>query len=183
MRQIVLFALSLFVALPVDADEQTDIDSALLRTALVVSDIETSKRFYTRVLGYSVGFDGDITRPAVAEMLGLADGQRAHFTVLHGADSIRGSAVQSAMVGLLYVDNPELPSVARPADRDLATGEAMLAIVTDNIELAHERAREEGARILLPPTSSPDGSEAEMVLHDPDGIRIHVVEQFAAPEK
>ncbi len=64
----------------------------------------------------------------------------------------------------------------RPASSDLAIGEGMLAVVTSDISLAYDRARQAGVRILLAPTPSPDGSESEMVLHDPDGFRIHVVE-------
>lgn len=156
-----------------------DIDSALLRMALVVSDLERSKRFYTEGLGYRVTFDGDITRPSVKAMLGLDERQTAHFVVLRGAEALYGEAVDSAMLGLLHVDNPPLQPMQRPAD--LAVGEGMMAIMTNDIARAHERMQEMGVRILYPPTLSADGSESEMVAHDPDGIRIHVVQRFDNP--
>ena len=52
-----------------------EIVSTLSRVAILVSDLEASKRFYTYALGYEVSYDGDITRPAVITQLGLAPGQ------------------------------------------------------------------------------------------------------------
>ncbi|MGI9225868.1 MAG: VOC family protein [Woeseiaceae bacterium] len=161
---------------PVDDTQDDTIDSVLLRMALVVDDVEASKDFYSHVLGYTVGFDGDITRPAVIEQLQLAKGQTAHFVVLRGADSVDGRELNGAMVGLLHIDNPPLPAMQRPGPATLATGEGMMAIVTSDIATVYARAQELDARILLPPMKSADGSESEMVVYDPDGVRIHVVE-------
>lgn len=163
------------------SEPQTDastIDSALLRTAIVVQDRERSKAFYESALGYRVSFDGDITRPAVLEQLGLPKGQRVHFVVLKGADRVGGTAVTGAMIGLLEIQNPAPAAMKRPRGADLAVGESMLAVVTSDIEHAYRRAQALGIRVLLPPTEAPDGSEAEMVLHDPDGVRVHVVQRY-----
>lgn len=160
---------------------QTDvatIQSALLRTAIVVKDRERSKAFYESALGYEVSFDGDITRPTVLEQLGLPDDQRVHFVVLKGAERVRGTAVTGAMIGLLEIQNPTPATMTRPRGVDLAVGESMLAVVTSDIDHAYRRAQALGVRVLLPPTKAPDGSEAEMVLHDPDGIRVHVVQRY-----
>lgn len=154
-----------------------DVVSVLSRTAIVVHDLEASKRFYTYALGYRVSFDGDITRPIIATQLGLAEGQRAWFTVLESSNEIAGRKRDGAMIGLLRIANPEPPRLARPAGHDLAVGEAMLAVRTTDIATVHARLKELGARILLEPLRSPDGSQVELVVHDPDGIRIHVVER------
>jgi catechol 2,3-dioxygenase-like lactoylglutathione lyase family enzyme len=144
---------------------------------MVVHDLEASKRFYTYALGYRVGFDGDITRPIIAAQLGLAEGQRAWFTVLESTNVFAGQKRDGAMIGLLSITNPEPPRMTRPAGHDLAVGEAMLAVRTTDIATAHARLRELGARILLEPLRSPDGTQVELVVYDPDGIRIHVVER------
>ncbi len=174
----VLAALSLTAG---HADEQAEEfpDSVMLRMALVVSDVESSKRFYSYVLGYEVGFDGDISRPAVLEQLQLKEGRTAHFVVLRGAKEVDGRELTGAMIGLLHIDNPPLPAMQRPGPETMATGEGMMAIVSSNIALVYERAQELGVKILLPPTLSADGSESELVMYDPDGIRIHVVEVHA----
>lgn len=159
-----------------EADEVV-IDSVMLRTALVVSDIEASKRFYSYALGYTVSYSGDISRPAVLEQLQLDEGREVSFAVLKGATSVKDQELTGAMIGLLHVDNPPLPRMVRPGPDSMATGEGMMAIVSSDIATIYERAKELGVTVLLPPTLSADESESEMVIYDPDGIRIHVVER------
>ncbi|MDH3619917.1 MAG: VOC family protein [Gammaproteobacteria bacterium] len=154
-------------------------EAVMLRTALVVNDIRESTHFYTYALGYEILFDGDITKPAVLEQLQLQDRQTAHFVVLRGAKSIDGKELHGAMIGLLYVDNPPLPAIERPAGATMTTGEGMLAIVTSDIQLIYKRMLELDANVLLPPTKYGNGRESEMVVHDPNGIRIHVVQRHS----
>jgi len=153
------------------------IDSVMLRTALVVADIEASKRFYSYALGYTVTYEGDISRPAVLEQLQLDEGREVSFAVLKGATSVKDRELTGAMIGLLHVDNPPLPKMVRPGPDSMATGEGMMAIVSSDIATIYERVKELGVTVLLPPTLSADESESEMVVYDPDGIRIHVVER------
>lgn len=157
-----------------------DIDSVMLRTALVVSDIEASKRFYSYALGYTVSYEGDISRPAVLGQLQLEEGRKVSFAVLKGASSVKGRELTGAMIGLLHVDNPPLAEMVRPGPDTMATGEGMMAIVSSDIASIYERVQELGATVLWPPTLSADESESEMVVYDPDGIRIHVVERHKA---
>lgn len=151
--------------------------SVLSRTAIVVGDLEKSKRFYTYGLGYEISYDGDITRPEVVEQLGLASGQHAWFTVLKSSQVVEGIRRDGAMIGLLSITDPAPPVLRRPEGHDLAVGEAMLAVRTSNIATVRERLDELGARILLEPMRSADGRQTELVVHDPDGIRIHVVQR------
>ncbi len=170
----------LMLAVPAAAAEPplpADVVSVLSRTAIVVSDLEASKRFYTRALGYEISFDGDITRPEVIEQLQLAAGQRAWFTVLKSSQVIEGIRRDGAMIGLLSITNPAPPVMRRPEGHDLAIGEAMLAVRTTDIATVRARLGELGARILLEPLRSADGKQTELVVHDPDGIRIHVVQR------
>ena len=159
------------------AADSVVIDSVMLRTALVVGDIEASKRFYSYALGYTVSYSGDISRPAVLEQLQLDEGREVSFAVLKGATSVKDRELTGAMIGLLHVDNPPLAKMVRPGPDSMATGEGMMAIVSSDIATVHERAKELGVTVLLPPTLSADESESEMVVYDPDGIRIHVVER------
>lgn len=161
-------------------DDDVVIDSVLLRTALVGSDVEASKRFYSYALGYEIGFDDSISGPDVFEKRQLEKGQTVHFVVLRGAKSIDGRELTGAMIGLMQVDNPPLPRMSRPGPESLATGEGMMAIVSSDIATVYERVLELDARVLLPLTLSADESESEMVVYDPDGIRVHVVEVHRA---
>ncbi len=151
--------------------------AALLRTAIVATDLAASRRFYVEGLGFRVRFDGDITRPAVIEQLGLVPGQTAWFVVLEGAASLHGRPANGAMIGLLRVEHPAPPVLQRPPGASLAGGEAMLAIETDQFAAIERRLRRLGAPFVVQPVTSADGSEIEMVVRDPSGMRVHVVER------
>lgn len=157
------------------------VSSALLRTAIVVADIAASKRFYVEGLGLTVRYEGDITRPAVAHQLGLAPGQTAWFVVLDTAARLGDRDVRSAMIGLLRIDRPAPPRMTRPNGAELAIGESMLAIETTRIDEVERRLRAIGARFVVEPHAAPDGSEIEMVVRDPDGTRVHVVQRVRRP--
>ena len=153
-------------------------DTALLRVALSVRDLDNSKHFYSYVLGMQAGFDGDITSPAVLEMLQLDDGQSVRFAILRSAQTVGNRDVTGAMIGLLEVSNPVPQHMQRPPGATMATGEGVLAMLTSDIYAIEARLKEVGATILYGPKASDDGSEAEVVFYDPDGIRVHVVEMF-----
>ena len=171
---LVFATVNAFAEQPVEANPGPD--SALLRLALSVADLEASKRFYSYALGYTVGFEGEITSPWVSELLQLEDGQTATFVVMKGPDAIGDRSVSSAMIGLMFIDNPPLPAIERPGPGTIATGEGVMAIVTSDIATVYERLRELDAQVLHPPALKPDGSETELVTYDPDGLRIHVVQ-------
>jgi len=176
-------ALSLFLlaaaTVPRAEAPPTPIDpvSVLSRTALVVSDLERSKRFYTYALGYAVSFDGDITRPEVLAQLRLAPGQRAWFTVLTSSQVIEGTRRDGAMIGLLSITDPAPPVMRRPEGAEIAIGEAMLAVRTTDIATVRARLAELGAHVIVEPLRSADGRQTELVVYDPDGVRIHVVQR------
>jgi catechol 2,3-dioxygenase-like lactoylglutathione lyase family enzyme len=156
--------------------------AALLRTAIVTTDREASRRFYAQGLGFRVRFDGDITRPGVIEQLGLVPGQTAWFVVLEGATSLHGRPVTGAMIGLLQVERPSPPALQRPAGAALTAGEAMLAIETDQFATIERQLRRLGAPFVVEPMTSADGREIEMVVRDPSGTRVHVVERRPAAQ-
>jgi len=166
-----------------DAETQEDgreqvFETALLRVALSVRDIDKSKHFYSYALGYSPGFDGDISRPAVLEQLQLGDDQTVRFAILHSAEMVGTREVAGAMIGLIEVSNPAPAHMQRPPGATMATGEGVLAMLTSDIYAVEERLKELEATILYGPKKSADGNEAEIVFYDPDGVRVHVVQMF-----
>jgi catechol 2,3-dioxygenase-like lactoylglutathione lyase family enzyme len=164
------------------APAQTDapLASALLRTAILVDDLGAARRFYVDGLGLKLRYEGDITRPAVAHQLGIARGQTAYFVVLDTASRLGAREVRSAMLGLLKVDHPSPPRVLRSGAAPLAVGESMLAIETTDIREVERRLRALGAPFVVEPHAAPDGSEIEMVIRDPVGTRVHVVQKTPA---
>jgi catechol 2,3-dioxygenase-like lactoylglutathione lyase family enzyme len=147
------------------------------RMTIVVADLEKSKRFYSYGLGYEVLSDNMIVSPTVKAQMGLPPGRTVRFAILRSSHLIEGKRREGAQLGLIQVGNPSLPVMTRPDRADLASGEAMMAVRTSNIDLVYARLNEMKARILLEPMRSPDGKETEIVVHDPDGVRIHVVQR------
>lgn len=177
-----LAALALLLAAgapaPPAAPTDAEITSIVSRVAIVVADLDASKRFYTHAFGYRIQFEGEIgNRPAVREQLGLTGAQTARFAVLTNDQIVAGSRRDAAMIGLLAVGNPPPPVMRRPTGAGLAIGETMFAMRTTDIARVHARLKALGARILVEPMRSPDGREIELVVHDPDGTRLHVVER------
>ena len=99
------------------------------------------------------------------------------FTVLESSQVIAGVRRDGAMFGLLSITNPAPPVMRRPDAAPLAVGEAMMAVRTTDIATVHARLKELGATLLLEPMRSADGKQTELVVYDPDGIRIHVVQR------
>jgi catechol 2,3-dioxygenase-like lactoylglutathione lyase family enzyme len=151
--------------------------SVMSRMTMVVADIETSKRFYSYGLGYEALSDAVITNPVVKTQMGVAPDRQVRFAILRSSHMIAGKKREGAQLGLIQVGNPALPVMKRPNNADLASGETMMAMRTTNIDLVYARMKELKARILLEPMKSPDGKETELVVHDPDGVRIHIVQR------
>ena len=151
--------------------------SVMSRMTIVVADIEASKRFYTYGLGYEVLGDSVITNSVVKIQMGLPQNQTVRFVILRSSHLIDGKKREGAQLGLIQVGNPALPAMKRPTGVDLASGESMMAMRTTNVDLVYARMKELKARIVLDPMTSPDGRETELVVHDPDGVRIHVVQR------
>ncbi len=176
----VISALFLIVAGGTYAQEtgdEIDLVSVMSRMTLVVKDADVSKRFYTYALGYDVRADRVIDREIVKTQMSLNMDQTIRFVILSSSHEILGRRREGAGIGLIQVGNPAPPVMTRPGDAILASGEAMMAIRTTDIEIVYARLKELGARIVLEPMKSPDGTQTELVVHDPDGVRIHVVER------
>lgn len=151
--------------------------SAVVRATFVVSDIERSKRFYAYAFGYTVKFDGLIGNAENRVLLALPRDRSARFVILDGERTILGKPHEAVGIGLLAFPGQVKPRLAQPRGNRFAGGQAMLAIVTSDIATVIARLRELGAPILAGPVIGHGGRETEIVTSDPDGTRLHVVEQ------
>ena len=181
-----LVALSIAGAMPASAfaqdqaaqatDERPNV--ALIRFCVIPADIDKSVRFYRDVLGYDVVYDGDIEHPTNRYLLGLAPEETVRFVILRGDKQIDGQDVTTIGIGLMTINGRDIPSANMPADNSIAAGQAMLATRTDNMAELVARAQEFGAvmPIEVIETETKRGTELELVILDPDGVRIHVVQ-------
>lgn len=145
---------------------------------LVASDIERSKHFYAEVFGYTVSFDGDITTASTQILLSLRPRDKARFVVLNGPTELQGRPLKATSIGLLQVTrSPRLTVLAQPRGNRLASGQAMMAMQTADLARVIAQLRAFKVPIVAGPLVSRDGRETEIVTQDPDGTRIHVVEQ------
>ena len=179
MRLILIFTMVL-AGHSVTARAQTEAASTvsvMSRMTMVVADAEASKRFYSYGLGYEVLSDSVIANPVVKTQMGVSQDRTVRFVILRSSHMIAGKKREGAQLGLIQVGNPALPVMRRPGKADLASGETMMAMRTTNIDLVYARMKEMKVRILLEPMKSPDGTETELVVHDPDGVRIHIVQR------
>jgi catechol 2,3-dioxygenase-like lactoylglutathione lyase family enzyme len=157
--------------------EKPALASGLVRVTFVVRDLERSRQFYQEAFGYRVRFEGDISSPPNRALLNLKSSERAQFVVLENERTFSGRRHETAGIGLLAIAPGRTERVRHPRGNNLASGQPMLAVETSDIAAVIERLRVLKAPILAGPQSGRDGRETEIVTSDPDGTRIHVVEQ------
>ncbi|HSN70305.1 MAG TPA: VOC family protein [Steroidobacteraceae bacterium] len=151
---------------------------ALLRSTLIVADLERSTEFY-RTLGFEV--ESDIGGPRASESKPFPLNVPARAFKLR---ILRSAQPDGGHLGLLSFSDPA-PGVTRPVSDEVGIGDVVLVVRINNAGAAHAALTAAGARIVAAPTryemKRSDGSVGRGSLFhvfDPDG---HVVE-LIAPE-
>ncbi len=148
--------------------------SPVVRTALFVSDLERSHRFYETVLGLrDVFFEGTLDDPALPDLLGLPLGQQMRAKIL----KVEGCG--HGMVGLFELAG-DGRSGARDREAGAHTGQACLVFYCDDLAALQQRLVDGGHRIISPPIpfQAPGrDTRREMTFLDPDGIMLNVIER------
>jgi catechol 2,3-dioxygenase-like lactoylglutathione lyase family enzyme len=179
--RVFLLASALSLALPALAAEEEPLASSFMRTMVVVRDLEISKRFYSYAFGFRAERETELTDALTKSQLGIPMSRKARFVLLVTDGVINGRKRPSASIGLLQLDNPPSAPLSRPVTEVLAAGEHAMALRTNNIATVHARLQELGAHYAVQPVRTPDGSATELVVYDPDGVRIHVVQRPDSP--
>lgn len=167
--------------LPTSARATEPLASSFMRTMLVVRDLQATKRFYTYAFGFRVERETRLDDALTKSQLGIPMSRQALFVLLVADAAINGRKRPSASIGLLQLDNPSSAPLSRPMNEVLATGEHAMALRTNDIATVHARLQELGARYAVQPVKTPDGSATELVVYDPDGVRVHVVQRPDSP--
>lgn len=143
------------------------------RTTVVVSNLERSLAFYRDLLGMDVYFLGDIGNPGASAVTALdCDGIRMVVLNVAGAEF--------GMVGLMEIRGARPALAATQWSSRLRTGEAILVIPTENLQLLHRRLVEAGACVVAPPVrvEVPGRPEVhEMMVRDPDGLVVNLTQR------
>jgi predicted enzyme related to lactoylglutathione lyase len=153
------------------------VESVVKRTTLLVSDIERSIAFYK-----GIGFSPWLDRAGPRDPNGSVGMPLNKKSTTSRIVILSGQHPDWAMIGLLEFDNPALPWTRDPDDKTIGTSDAVLVIVTDDIQTAYENAKAQGANILDGPRAYTSNSVSGkkfgwiMFLQDPDGWVIEMTQ-------
>jgi len=151
----------------------------LKRTAIIVTDMEKSLRFYRDVLGLNVWVQGRMGKevPAMFKLLGVPPGA-VRWVILQSED------VDWGMVGLFELRRPSPPRLRRPKLAQANAGEACLVFHTPDVDAVHRSAKKMKLRILCPPTlleiAERQVLSKEMTLRDPNGVLVNFIQNVRA---
>lgn len=152
-------------------------ESVVKRTTLLVSDIEKSIAFYEGI-GFSIWLDrGGDRDPESTGGLPL-NGKPEYSRIV----ILEGQHPDWAMIGLLQYDNPPLPWTRDNDDPTIGTSDAVLVIVTDDMDQVHQNLLALDATILSGPrdytSNSVNGKKFGQIMffQDPDGRVIEMTE-------
>jgi catechol 2,3-dioxygenase-like lactoylglutathione lyase family enzyme len=159
--------------------------AGLLRTTLIVEDIDKSVDFYQRVgLTKVSDISGTDSTPdgiyGAADLPLTADPKSSRVVTLRSGDT-------GAFVVLLWYDRPPLP-IARGNLVGLGIGDVIIGIEVPDIEAAYSRLSQIGTRFQRQPArfSQPGEGPAalsgqHMLAYDPDGHMVEVIQPDRAP--
>jgi len=151
----------------------------LKRTAIIVTDLNKSLRFYRDVLGLNVWVQGKMGKevPAIFKLLGVPPGA-VRWIILQSED------VDWGMVGLFELQRPVPLRVRQPSLAQANAGEACLVFHTPDVDAVHRGAKRLKLRIVCPPTlleiAERQVLSKELTLRDPNGVLVNFIQNVQA---
>ncbi len=148
--------------------------SQMVRAALMVSDLDASREFYTQVLGLTeVYLEGVAQGGNMHALIGMPASVTTRTCIL----KVPGQPAYG-MVGLFEVRNPQPPRIQRE-NAGSNIGELCMVFYCDNLDPVHEAAKSRGLTIVSPPVPlrlRGFVKQREMTLRGPDGEKINLIE-------
>ena len=161
--------------------------SPMVRTALFVSDLDQSVRFYEDILELrEVYAAGSLVHETAAKLLGMPPETNVDYKIL------RSSGLNKGMVGFFAVSDPSPPPVSK-SKNSCNIGETCLVFNCADLDVVHDRLVKGGHHVVCPPLhleveiedgaiQSDDRGQREMTFHDPDGVLVNLIERDPASE-
>ncbi len=152
--------------------------SPLIRTALMVRNLDRSRRFYEEVLGLtSIYLDADLGDTIAWKLLGVPEGSSLRCTILKPPEIAGKDAPDFGMVGLFELNDSELNELPQRSD-GIVFGEAVLVFYVDDLARSLEKVEYCEGRLLTGPEEFrlPHVRASEAIVRDPDGVAINLVE-------
>ena len=147
--------------------------SPLVRSALFVSDLDVSAKFYADVLSLTrVYWEGELAGESLERLLGAAGGTRCRAKILQSGD------VTFGMIGLFELTDPAPERVRKPA-AGAHIGETCQVFYCSDLDEIMSRLNAGGYTVVCPPiplVHEGRVKQREMTCADPDGIMINLIE-------
>lgn len=148
-----------------------EVYATLERAAIMVKDRPAAVKFYRDVLGYTEETSGVGIKLPPGHPLNLPPEATLSMSYMKSHDG--------AYVALMGVDDAGLSPLDRPGGKGNAYNDVMLVHVTNNVDEIHRRAVAGGYEVLSAPTLSRTGRAKQMLLRDPNGIKIEINQMLA----
>ena len=146
--------------------------SRIVRTAIFVSNLEKSVRFYKEALGFGRVYANGVLEHKVGHaLIGVPDDSVIRYEI------VQADEVNFGMVGL-FEAKPVPPSFTR-ANRGANLGEGCMVFFATDIHAVRDRVVELGGEIVCEPQLLVvhDLRQLEMTCRDPDGMMINIIER------
>ncbi|MSO97160.1 MAG: VOC family protein [Rhodospirillaceae bacterium] len=148
--------------------------SQMVRAALMVSDLEKSREFYTNVLGLTEVYSEGVAKGGnMHALIGMPDSITTRVCIL----KVPGKPAYG-MVGLFEVKDPAPPKIQRQ-NASSNVGEFCIVFYCDNLDPVHEQAKKRGLTIVSPPVPlhvRGHVKQREMTIRGLDGEKINLIE-------
>jgi catechol 2,3-dioxygenase-like lactoylglutathione lyase family enzyme len=142
--------------------------SPLIRTALMVRNLEASRAFYAAVVGLTqVFFEGDMTGSTAAHIIGVRTDSSIRAVI------VKAPGVDYGMLGLFEL-SPDTPSLPR-REGGLQLGETALVFYVEDLDHALAAVSERGGHIATPLQIF--NKRREIAVRDPDGVAVNLIER------
>jgi len=148
--------------------------SQMVRAALMVSDLDRSRKFYSEVLGLTdVYSEGTAKGGNMHALIGMPATVTTRVCVL----KVSGKP-EYGMVGLFEVKDPSPPPIQRQ-NTSSNVGELCMVFYCDNLDPVYAYAQKNVLMIVSPPVPlrvRGHVKQREMTLRGPDGEKINLIE-------
>jgi catechol 2,3-dioxygenase-like lactoylglutathione lyase family enzyme len=162
---------------PAGAQALPKAQPTVLRVNLVTANPEGQKKFYTEVLGFKPIWEGllggDKYGERIANAWSLNPGSRLHGVLLEAPTG-------DTQLGLTYVVGQKLKAVARNPKKAPLAADHYLVVTVPDLNAVVEKMRPFNIRYNRPPAMMIDADNNqtyEMVIYDPEGTLLVVIEQ------
>jgi len=155
-------------------DDRGEPEARLSGTTIITTDLETSMRFYTHVLGFRETRIRELSGSANLSVYGLADTSKpVRYTALLPAEWSEDNVYLSSL-NLVEIGTASPSALEDNVKRAPLQSEIILAYRVENIDEIMRRAESLDTPVVAPVTPSASGKSVTVTMLDPNGVRVYL---------